>query len=140
YVPDVPRPAHEMRHRLCRPIAVEHLEAEPGRCKIALHLGERVRGLADEQADRPLIAIDAHTDEILLARITHLDDEAGHDLRGVDENGGTLGGVGGGGEEEDGARSPDGAKRNPGPAPNVLASLSPHSASLHAGYGDGVNL
>src|SRR3982074_2268744 len=134
-VAETARPAQEMRDRPRRPIAVEHLEAEAAPGEIMLHLRERADGRRGQQADRPLVAVDAAADEIALARIAHLDREPRH-LRGrVDEGGGPFGRMDGGGKKEDAGRSPDGAKRNPGPAPGTVATPVPHFASLHAGYG-----
>src|SRR5712671_1929097 len=135
-IAEVARPAQEMRDRPRRPIAVEHLEAEAAPGEIMLHLRERAGRRRGQQAHRPLIAVDAAADEIVLARIAHLDRQPRH-LRGrVDEGGRALGRMAsGGGEKEDGGRSPDEAKRNPGQAPDTVASPVPHFASLHAGYG-----
>src|SRR4030088_1889212 len=114
-IAEVARPAQEMRDRPRRPIAVEHLEAETALGEIMLHLRERAGGLRGQQADRPLIAVDADADEIALARIAHLDRQPQY-LRGrVDEGGRALGRMGsGGGAKEDGGRNPGGGKRNPG--------------------------
>jgi len=68
-IAEVARPAQEMRDRPRRPIAVEHLEAETAPGEIMLHLRERAGGLRGQQAHRPLIAVDAAADEIVLARI-----------------------------------------------------------------------
>src|SRR5258707_9975651 len=125
-----------MRDRPRRPIAVEHLEAQAAPGEIMLHLRERADGLRGQQADRPLVAVDAAADEIVLARIAHLDREPRHARGRVDEGGWALGRMdSGGGEKEDGGRSPDEAKRNPGQAPDTIASPVPHFASPHARYG-----
>ena len=49
---EVARPAHEMRDRAHRPVAIEHLEAKPARREIALHGGERRRGCAATSRQR----------------------------------------------------------------------------------------
>src|SRR3981189_1378244 len=132
-VAEIARPAQEMRDRPRRPIAVEHLEAEAAPGEIMLHLRERADGRRGQQADRPLVAVDAAADQIALRPTAPLDRQPRH-LRGrVDEGGRAFGGMDGGGKKEDAGRSPDGAKRNPGPAPETVATPVPHFASPHAG-------
>ncbi len=85
HVVDPLRPAHEMGDRAHRPVAVEHLEPHAVRREAALDRGERIGGLRGQQATRPLVAVDALADEIVVAEIAHLDDETLDHGGGIDE-------------------------------------------------------
>ena len=87
---EIARPAHEIRHRSRRPVAVEHLDDETARSEIARHIGKRVGGRPRQQTMGRLIAVDRPADEIVRSGIAHLDDEPGHHGRGIDESGGAL--------------------------------------------------
>jgi hypothetical protein len=93
-VGEVVCPAHEMRDRLCRPVAVEDLETKPARCEIAFDRGKCDSRRARQEASRRLIAVDPGADEIVAAEIAHLDHEPGHRSCGVNKSGGLRRGSG----------------------------------------------
>src|SRR5580698_10164860 len=78
-VADIARPAHEIRHRARRSIAIEYLDAQTAWRKIARHLGKRRGGRLREQAAWCLIALDRPADKIARAGIAHIDDKPRHD-------------------------------------------------------------
>ncbi len=84
-VVNVLRPAHEMGDRARRPVAIEHLEAEPAGREVALDRGQRVRRRRRQQAARTLVAVDPGTDEVVVAEIAHVDDQPVHHGGGIDE-------------------------------------------------------
>src|SRR5262249_21966427 len=83
----VTRPAHEMRDRPGRPVAIEHLEAETTCSNLPLHPGECRRRLPRHETPRLFVAVDPPSDEIIDAEITHVDDKPVDHARGIDELG-----------------------------------------------------
>jgi hypothetical protein len=84
------RPAHEVRDRARRPVAVEHLEAETLRREIGLYAHQRLRRRPRQQAARGLVAVDARADEIIVAEVAHVDDQPRDHAGGVDKARGHL--------------------------------------------------
>ena len=82
---EVARPAHEIRNGARRPVAVEDFGHQTLRLDIGRDRGQSVGGGARQQTMRRLVTIDRPADEIMRARITHLDDQPGHDGRRIDE-------------------------------------------------------
>lgn len=69
-----------MRNRARGPVAVKHLQAEPGRHKVALNIRERVGRSARQQADGMFVTVDTAADEIVCAEIAHVHRDAGNDI------------------------------------------------------------
>ena len=91
HVAEVARPAHEMRHRPLRPVAVEHLDGQPARLEIGHHLRQRRGGLPGQIADRLVVAVDRLADEIVRGGVARLDQQARRDGGRIDEGVGALG-------------------------------------------------
>src|SRR5262249_27988152 len=85
-VVDPLRPAHEVGDCALRPVAIEYFQAKSVRGQVALDRGERVYRRHGQQAARTLIAVDALPDEIVVAEIAHVDDQAVDDRGGIDES------------------------------------------------------
>ena len=85
FIAQIARPAHEMRHRPHRPVAVERLDREPLRLEIARHLRPARPRPPGQIADRLLVAVDRPADEIVGAEIAQVDHEVGHHGGSIDE-------------------------------------------------------
>ena len=89
-VVEIARPAHEIRYRARRAIAVERLDDEAIGRDVLRDPGKGRGGGLRQQAARRFVAVDRPADEIVRTGIAHLDDQPRHDGRGVDEGGGPL--------------------------------------------------
>src|SRR5262245_15814400 len=69
HIVDSLRPAHELRDRALRPVAIEYFEAKAARRQIALDRGQRVGGRSRQQTTRMLVAVDSFTHEVVAAEI-----------------------------------------------------------------------
>jgi len=84
-VGDIPSPAHEMRDRSLRPVAVENFQPQAVRRQIVLHFDERHRGLPCQETKRGLVAVDTTSDEIMLAEVAHLHMQTGNRRARINE-------------------------------------------------------
>src|SRR5262245_26170887 len=84
HIVDSLRPAHELRDRALRPVAIEYFEAKPLRRQIALDRGQRVGRRSRQEAARTLVAVDSFTHEVVAAEIAHVDEEPIHHGGGID--------------------------------------------------------
>jgi hypothetical protein len=85
HVLDVARPAHEVRHRALRPVAVEHLDGQPARFEIGDHQRQRRGGRPRQVTQRLLVAVDLGADEVVRGGIARIDKNAGRGGCGVDK-------------------------------------------------------
>jgi len=86
-VGEVIRPAHEMRHRACRPVAVEHAQAQMAFAQRGVHPRQCLGGFALQPAARRLVAVDRRTDEVVAARIGDRLRDVGYQAADVDHAG-----------------------------------------------------
>src|SRR5580704_14940518 len=87
---EVARPAHEIRHRARRAVAIECLDMQAAGAEIARHLGQRRGGGLAEQTVWRFVAIDRPADKVMRTGIAHFDDQSRHDGRSIDEGGRPL--------------------------------------------------